>query len=542
MPKKFIALVIAVYFFVGLILYSPVIKGFFVSDDFDWIGRAKDLSVQTFFIKNADGVRDAGVYRPITSFSFWVNYKIHKLNPIPYHLTNIIFFIGTAFLIYVLLKKLKANNFVAYLAGVFFLIIPSHPEAVSWISGRGDVLTTFFYLLALISYIHFRENNKLKYYIFSLVCFVMAILAKEMAMSLPAIIFVYEILWQWKKENKNLQIRKLFLLLLPFCIILAAYFVARYLTTNIFFGLYSNAHVAFKPLNYLSNLWTALAVNFFTGEIRTLVIAKIIWRYQLILSILVIPVIYFGYKKFQNNCKIWLFAISFFILSAAPILSLSFSKTTDEGDRFAYLSSVAVAIILAIIIAYIKNLFSNGKQRIIFIFLFAFCSFYLSSILVLKNTQWRAASDLAYGLLMNFEKHVNFSKTQGVVILGMPDNISGAQIWRNGWHRALSLYYPAYRQDLLVAKLGFNIPLTGSSVLPVKWEKTANGYLATATKDFFVGSNIDSADYLMTIEDKNSKVIFIFAPAFWDNLNTKPLTFLAVIGQEFKILDTWAKK
>lgn len=543
MPKKFIGLVILVYFFVGLIFYSPVIKGFFVSDDFDWIGRAKDLSVVSFFTKNADGVIGSGVYRPITSLSYWICYQVHGLNPIPYHLVNIFLFIFTAFLIFILLRKLNANNSVAYIAGLIFLIIPSHPEAVSWISGRGDVLTTFFYLLSLVCYIHYRDINKFKYYFCSLACFVLAILSKEMAMSLPAVLILYELLWQWRKENKKQQLKLLYGRIFPFIILLVGYFIARYLTTSIFFGLYSKAHVAFNPLNYLSNLWTALAVNFFTGSIRTFVISKIIWSHQVILTIIAIPIIYFGYKKFQENWKLWFFAIGFFVLSAAPILSLSFNKSTDEGDRFAYLPSVGVSILLSIILVYFRGLFNKQYQRFIFIFCFAFLTFYLSSTLILKNAEWREGSNMAYSLLMNFEKQINLSQSQGVVILGMPDNISGAQIWRNGWHRAISLYYPSYVQDMLVTKVGFNIQPGGSQELPITWNKIENGYLASASStDFFVGSKIDSADYAMVIKDRNSVVDFRFTPAFWDNLNTKPLVFLAVIGRDFRILDSWAKR
>ena len=141
------------------------------------------------------------------------------LNPIGHHLTNIIFHSVNTFLLFILIVYLLANfrlakssfsetnyktatgNIIAALvAALLFGIHPIHVESVAWVAERKDVLSTFFVLLSLIFYSKYvikqetkKTNSQPLYYISSLIFFILALMSKPMAVTLPFILIILDI-------------------------------------------------------------------------------------------------------------------------------------------------------------------------------------------------------------------------------------------------------------------------------------------------------------------------------------------------------------
>ncbi|MCC6547975.1 hypothetical protein IT570_12485 [Candidatus Sumerlaeota bacterium] len=103
-----------------------------------------------------------GWLRPITRLSWWLNditFTIRR--PWGYHLTNALFHAGNAVLCALLAHLLITRDFrkkvpwrsaslAPLLAGFFFAWFPPSAGAVSWVSGRTDLLAVFFVLLAMV--------------------------------------------------------------------------------------------------------------------------------------------------------------------------------------------------------------------------------------------------------------------------------------------------------------------------------------------------------------------------------------------------------
>ena len=62
---------------------------------------------------------------------------------------------------------------------------PIHVESVAWIAARKDVLSSFFALLSLLSYVRFARENRRRYFWFALSFFALGLLAKPMIVTLP---------------------------------------------------------------------------------------------------------------------------------------------------------------------------------------------------------------------------------------------------------------------------------------------------------------------------------------------------------------------
>jgi len=136
------------------------------------------------------------VYRPLASFSFAINYALGGLDVRGYHIVNLLFHLLNAFLVFVLLGRIGFEKEASLVGALIFAIHPAHVEAVTWISGRGNVLFLAFFLLSLLLYMRTDEApgaRKTALYCASVAAYALSLLAKEMALPLPALLFGYDL-------------------------------------------------------------------------------------------------------------------------------------------------------------------------------------------------------------------------------------------------------------------------------------------------------------------------------------------------------------
>jgi 4-amino-4-deoxy-L-arabinose transferase-like glycosyltransferase len=97
-------------------------------------------------------------------------------------------------MVYRLVAHITREGWVAFLAGFIFSVHPIHPEAVAYISGRHDPLAAFFYLTAFLSFILFCKGHSRVYGVLSILCYTLALMSKEVAITLPLVLVVYTLL------------------------------------------------------------------------------------------------------------------------------------------------------------------------------------------------------------------------------------------------------------------------------------------------------------------------------------------------------------
>lgn len=182
----------------------------FLLDDFfhvDYLIRAfsgKPQVLYSLFWSNWSPDTTLTSYRPLVSISLAGDYAIWHINAIGYHLTNILIFTGCTALVGLITKDLcdlngtRRATAAATVAACLFAVYPLHPEAVAWIIGRVDLLCTLFYLGSIYCYLRHRETNQKVWLIGSLVSFLAALMSKEMAVTLPAVLTALE--WSLQKR------------------------------------------------------------------------------------------------------------------------------------------------------------------------------------------------------------------------------------------------------------------------------------------------------------------------------------------------------
>ena len=170
--------------------------------------------------------RVSSYYRPLMYVIYRATYVVFGLKPWAFHLVNVLLHIAVTVLLFLLARRLWGADASAdpwflsppFVAAMLFAVHPIHTEAVAWVAGVGELSFSFFYLLALCLYAHPRSDWGTPY-IFSLVCYLLAMLSKEPAVTLPGMLLVYELLFR----NGLRSWRVIALRLAPFGLVFLAY-------------------------------------------------------------------------------------------------------------------------------------------------------------------------------------------------------------------------------------------------------------------------------------------------------------------------------
>ena len=208
----------------GLAAYGPAILTPFLYDDHILI--ESNPAVHTLSISGIQDTLTTGIfehprgeadfYRPLQVLSIQIEYALWHLNPLPYHVTNLIFHIGNALLVNELLIALGLDLLLAGLAASLFAVHPIIVEDLLMVSGRGELMGLFFMLLSLILCLRPSRRSQ----VLGWMAFFLALLSKESAAIMPALLAAA---FYFRKESHRHYVR-----LFPLLGVLIVYLLIRH--------------------------------------------------------------------------------------------------------------------------------------------------------------------------------------------------------------------------------------------------------------------------------------------------------------------------
>ena len=174
------------------IAYTPVFGAGFVWDD-------ESHLTQNPCIVGPLGLKEIwtstrAVYYPLVLTTFWVLHKFVGLNPLPYHILNVLMHAGSAVLLWRLLRQLGVRG--AWLGAAFWALHPVMVQSVAWVTELKNTQSCLLYLLSIFCFLNWEEHSQtLKspitsalLFSLSLVCFVLATLSKPSVVMLPIVL------------------------------------------------------------------------------------------------------------------------------------------------------------------------------------------------------------------------------------------------------------------------------------------------------------------------------------------------------------------
>ncbi|MEI7421494.1 MAG: tetratricopeptide repeat protein [Prolixibacteraceae bacterium] len=204
--------------FLVILAYSGAVRNNFVSwDDNEYV--IKNKLVRPGGDSNLKDIFSTVVssnYHPLTILSLRLNDNScsncpEGISPKPFIVGNILLHALNTILVFILIYFLFSRNLIlAFFVAALFAVHPMHVESVAWISGRKDVLSSFFFLSGLISWYKYLNDKSRKYFwlALSFVLFILACLSKATAVVFPVIAIL---IWYLTAYNEDGNSSKTFL-------------------------------------------------------------------------------------------------------------------------------------------------------------------------------------------------------------------------------------------------------------------------------------------------------------------------------------------
>lgn len=142
---------------------------------------------------------------PLTWLSHMLDVELYGLEPGRHHMSNVLFHITNVLLLFGILMRMTGNLWRSSFVAALFALHPIHVQSVAWIAERKDVLSTFFGLLAVWSYLRYAKCSGIGRFLLVLLFFILGLMAKPMIVTLP---FVLLLLDYWPLQRFQFGISK----------------------------------------------------------------------------------------------------------------------------------------------------------------------------------------------------------------------------------------------------------------------------------------------------------------------------------------------
>jgi hypothetical protein len=446
------------------LIYSPVITNSFNGDDFGhliWLREAMkqpELILRNFHSSWLD-LTTAKFYRPLISIFMVSDYLVWHANGIGFHLTNLLCHLGNTFLVWLILRTVtkrqsSENSIDHYIwcigSSALFGLYPLHIEAVSWITGRVDLFVTLFFLLSFLGYLNWRQSNKQKWLYISILAFVCSLLSKEMAIILPALIFMYELIVVHKLGgNRNIFKAGIsaFKSSAIFWVVLIVYILWRSYALGTLVGGYDSTLLPADSWRFLLKSWKHSFYILFVPFNRSLFLHAtsftIFWLLVLATSATLSVKVLINEK---TSRLLFLFFCSWFVLCLLPVFKLLNILDDLESNRLVYMATVPLSMLLCFGLS--CAVYKNKKIAYWKITALALMLSAAGAGLLVNNSAWVKAESASKAILSQINEISKTTKANTFTyFLDLPDQINGAFVCRNALDGMTK--YPQIAKDLI---------------------------------------------------------------------------------------------
>jgi len=348
------------------LIYGRTLAGDFVFDDRGIVEHQAILSNLNLLDKILTmpylTAIEAGAYRPITVLSYTLNFLLFGAGPAGFHFINLILYALTGWLVYLFVDKLFRRKLLAYLAGLIFLLLPIHAEAVANIIGRAEILALLFSLLAFWSLLKDKVGTGWKNYWPAGLWLFLAMGSKETAIAaLPvaALVVYFKEKNFWAREN----LAKYAPAAAWSVAGVAAYLALRLAVLGRAYFFNSEVTMVENPLRF-TEFWPRI---FTALNVLAMYVKKSFWPLKLcsdysynqlpvindfsnlgtIVGSLILLFFVISIFLFFKRRPFLALASAFFLFSIMPVANLLFPIGTIAGERLAYYPSLGLSFYLA---------------------------------------------------------------------------------------------------------------------------------------------------------------------------------------------------
>ncbi len=347
-----------ILFVLAFLPYFNIFLNQFVYDDgfqvvanpyahsFRYLPRIFTTSVWSF--QGAQGV--SNYYRPMMTLGYLLAYQIAGLVPFSFHLMSIVLNAAVVWLVFLILRRFSGER-VALIAAGLFALHPIHTEPVAWIAAVTDLELAVFYLGTFLLFLKLPEaKNGLRRRAAMCICFALALLSKEQAMTLPVFVMIFEHFY--RDDRSTTTWKEKFSRYGALWIVAALYLTVRGFVMSGF------AATIMRPgLSWHDTVLTAISlIGGYLG--------KLIWPARLspfyvfhashhltdtpvLLGLAGLAVCALLFAALWKRAHIVSFAVVWIFLPLGPVLNARWMPASAFGERYLYLPSVGFCWLLS---------------------------------------------------------------------------------------------------------------------------------------------------------------------------------------------------
>ena len=331
----------------GLILFNDAVRAFdaafLLTSDY-WAGYEGRVS---------------GLYRPLITLSFALEFHLWGERPEFFHLTNTLLHAANALLVYSLGRCL-GKTAIGLGAGLLFATHPLHSEAVAYVAGRADLLASLFALVALNCSLRARQTGKMRWRTLAVLAMAPGLLCKEQAVVFAGLLLGMDWLlwrqgrlkrWPWAEYGAHIMVLSIYLCarhdLLGGLTIASIDFLDNPLA-----GM--PAHL--RTINAGGVLLRYLALLLFPHRLsadysfNAIPLQNEVLSLALIRTLVILTVVLFLLWHFYRRPGLWSFGALWILIGLSPVSNLLVPIGTIMAERLLYLPSVGFALLSAVLL------------------------------------------------------------------------------------------------------------------------------------------------------------------------------------------------
>jgi hypothetical protein len=491
-----ISVSIAAAVLLTVLLYAPRLRDFFLSDDFGLLWacwRPDGLFANNGWI-SGDSIAVTSFFRfmPCSSLSGWIIYGFSGLNPLGWHVANLLLHLLNSLLVAIIVGRVVRSPWAALTAGALFAVHYLHVEPVVWISGRSVLLVSCFILSSIVVETRLRSRIWGTGRWIAMLLALTAFLSKEDSIILPMLLLIVpmsplsvaEIL-RFRPRARSTELVELKVRLRrlwPYWVLAGVYLLTR--LGAITRATQEQAYRLELGFNVIKNALFAAVANLFPADFREALeawnrwykageqsaVAGFLLSHPLIILGAFVAAVFWVALLFWGNRA----ARRMVVFSIFAVLPVLFFRGT--GERLLYLSSVGSTGAIAVMLAGWHVSFGELLGRV-----GRFIAPGMAVLLIVlhviwareRQANWESAADLSRTIVdASVSLAPSLPSEARIQFVGLPDNVGGAWVFRTSIESAFRIY--SGRPDVTVIRESSDPPDSLEAALQrFQWDGTS---------------------------------------------------------------------
>jgi len=354
-------------------------------------------------------------YRPLSIFTFALEYEFFEHNPHVSHLINVLLFVFAAILLFLTLRAIVESpvkssyssikeiyyDWLPFVATVLFVSHPIHTEVVANLKSRDELLCFLGLISSLFYLLKYLKVQNYRFLIVSGFSFLLALISKESALSFIVVIPLSIFFFSKFPIKKYPKILTIYILAIGVFFSIRALVLGNLVIGSIRLDIFNNS------LKFAENIWQTWAtILFVLGKyIKLLIIPHpLVHTYSynmvpltgftdpvVILSLFVHLCLFFFALLYLRKKSLFSYGILFYLIMLSIVSNIFILISENMAERFLFAPSLGFCLVIALIFIKTINFLHHKKRlfKILFLSGFILIVALFSLKTITRNRAWK---------------------------------------------------------------------------------------------------------------------------------------------------------